>query len=208
VFSPDGKTLFSGGNDTTILAWDVMALTRREPVAAKRLTPEELEGLWEDLGSLDTQKANRALRTLAAAPAQAPRFLTERRRPVDTADPKVVVQHIADLDDDSFVVREKATQALEKLGSRIEPALRKALASQPSPEAARRLKALLEQVPSSFLSQEDLRWVRALEVLEAISTAEARAALETFAKGAPGTYVTEEAKASLERLARRRATRP
>src|SRR4051794_16642953 len=65
-----------------------------------------------------------------------------------------------------------------------------------SPEA-RRLERLLADIP------EPLRWLRALTVLEAIGTAEARRVLEGVAGGEPGARPTREAKASLERLARR-----
>ena len=110
---------------------------------------------------------------------------------------------IADLDDERFAVREKATTELEKLGKEIEPALHKALQGKPSLEVRRRIDRLLEKLESAAPSPEQLRLLRALEVLEHIGTPEARELLRTLAKGASGARLTQEAKASLDRLANR-----
>jgi hypothetical protein len=56
--------------------------------------------------------------------------------------------------------------------------------------------------PKVLRSGEELRGVRAVEALEHIGTAEAREVLQTLADGAPAR-LTREAKASLERLAKR-----
>jgi hypothetical protein len=53
-----------------------------------------------------------------------------------------------------------------------------------------------------------LRAVRAIHVLELAGTAEAKEVLRTLAGGAPEAPVTQEARASLERLAKRGAGLP
>src|SRR5204863_2349296 len=55
-----------------------------------------------------------------------------RPRPTARADERKVAQLVADLNSDQFTVREKASKELEKLGDSAEPALRKALAANPS----------------------------------------------------------------------------
>jgi hypothetical protein len=45
-----------------------------------------------------------------------------------------------------------------------------------------------------------LRWLRAVEVLERIGTAETRAVLGDLAKGAPPARLTREAKSAFKRL--------
>jgi hypothetical protein len=50
---------------------------------------------------------------------------------------------------------------------------------------------------------ERLRLWRVIQVLEGIGTPEAQALLKTLAGGAPGSRLTQEAKASLERQAKR-----
>jgi len=52
------------------------------------------------------------------------------------------------------------------------------------------------------LSPENLRTVRAVEVLERAGTAEARAVLKKLASGASGAVITVEARAALARLPR------
>jgi hypothetical protein len=49
---------------------------------------------------------------------------------------------------------------------------------------------------------EQLRVLRALEILEQIGSPDARQVLETVAGGAPGGRITEDAKACLKRLER------
>jgi hypothetical protein len=110
---------------------------------------------------------------------------------------------VADLDHDQFAVREKAMAELEMLGEWAEPALRKILESDPSTETRRRVERLLEQLDRLTVAGGRLRTLRAIEVLEHIGTPEARRVLEMLAGGFSGSRVTREAKAALDRLARR-----
>jgi hypothetical protein len=100
--------LASGGQDTTILTWDVMNLTG-EPPAAANLSAKELEALWADLAAADAVRAYRAVRALVAAPEQAVPFLRQHVRPVPAPDPKHLARLIADLGADEFAVREEAS---------------------------------------------------------------------------------------------------
>jgi hypothetical protein len=61
---------------------------------------------------------------------------------------------------------------------------------------------LLARLEGNTLSEELLQAMRAVELLERIGTLEARQVLEHLAKGVAGARLTEEAQASLERLAR------
>ena len=56
---------------------------------------------------------------------------------------------------------------------------------------------------SDVLPPETMRTIRAIMVLERIGSPEAQGVLETLARGAPGARETEEAKASVQNLARR-----
>ena len=77
------------------------------------------------------------------------------------------------------------------------------MARIPQPEVRRRLERLLQVLEGVVASGERLQAVRAVEVLEQIGTAEAKQLLQSLASGAPGARLTQEAKASLERLAKR-----
>jgi hypothetical protein len=124
----------------------------------------------------------------------------QRIKPVDT---KRLERLLADLDSDKFAVRERASGELKALAEHAVPALRMALAGKPSLESRRRLEALLHQLESASLSPETVRQIRAVEALEAIGNAEARRLLGQLAAGPPAARLTQEAQASLGRLAKR-----
>jgi hypothetical protein len=97
-------------------------------------------------------------------------------------------------------VREAAVKEFENMGAVVTPALRQALAGNPSLELRRRLERLLEQAGRQIPSGERLGRLRALRVLEQIGSPEARRMLEVMAGGAPAAWETQEAKACLRRL--------
>jgi RNA polymerase sigma factor (sigma-70 family) len=207
AFSADGRTLASGGCDTTILLWDVAG--RPDGHLRKgRLTGRELEAHWVSLVGEDAAKAYQDVWDLAAAPKLAVPFLHERLRPPSRkADPQRVERCITELDSPQFAVRERAARALEQFGEAAEPALRRALAGQPTLETRRRLEQLIARQEKQT-QQETLRWLRAIVVLEATATPEARRLLQGLTEDGGKRSVRDEAKASLERLARRRAASP
>jgi hypothetical protein len=104
---------------------------------------------------------------------------------------------IAGLADDDFAVREAAQRELEKLGDVALPALRKEVEKTSSAEVRRRAGEVLKA--PRRLSGEQLRALRGVEVLEQLGTAEARQHLAALAKGAPGSRLTDTARAALER---------
>ena len=208
AFSPDGKMLATSSTDTTSLVWDLTGRRRGGRRETAVLPPDALDAAWKALAGDDAQEAYRAVWALAAAPDQTTPLLKERLRATPPINPKETARRIADLDSDDFDVREKANGDLDKMGDLAEPALRKALAEQPSPEARRRVERLLTKLEGPVASPERLQQLRSLEVLEQISTAPAERVLEEIAQGAPESRLTREAKTSLERLARRRPTAP
>jgi RNA polymerase sigma factor (sigma-70 family) len=203
-FSHDGKLLVSGGNDATALVWDLVG-----PKAGdKDLSSQEFASLWKGLGEADAPKAYLAVRRLARS-AAAVKFLGTQVQPVAVPDEKRVAKLMADLDSDEFDIRNKATKELERLGDQVAEACRKALADRPSPEMRRRLQELLDKQTSEAQqpSAERVQLSRALEALELAGTDPARELLAKLAQGAPGAWLSEEAKSGRERLDRRgRAT--
>ena len=65
-----------------------------------------------------------------------------------------------------------------------------------------RVEPLLEKLTSGDLSDEQVRIVRAIEVLEKLGTSDARQLLDTLAQGAPGALQTRQAQTALDRLKR------
>jgi hypothetical protein len=89
---------------------------------------------------------------------------------------------------------------LAKLGYLAEPALKKALEDRPSLESRRRIKGLLDKLPAEELtSAEELRGLRAVELLERLAQPEADELLQALSGGAAGARLTREARAALER---------
>jgi RNA polymerase sigma factor (sigma-70 family) len=195
-FSPDGKLLATGSNDTTILLWDAMRFQPRQP-AQVQLRTEQIESLWTDLDGADAVKAYRAIRTLAAASRQSVDFLKRHLHPVAPADSKQVARLLADLDNEQFAAREKAMRELEKLGERAATDLHKALSGKPSLEVRRRIEQLLERN-----GKEQVRMTRALEALERMGTPEARELCALLARGVAEARLTRAAQATLRRLSR------
>jgi hypothetical protein len=174
------------------------------------LSPKELETLWDDLAGKDAAKAYRAIWAMVAAPSQSVPFLQARLKAVPGPKPGQIDRLIGELDSKRFTEREKAMVELEKLGPLATPALTKALESKPGPslEMRRRIEKLLEKTVGLTFSTEELRLWRALEVLEHVGNPGARELLGALARGAPGAWQTEEARAALQRLARLKAVGP
>jgi len=192
-FSPDGKTIATALPDTTALLWSVPP-RRPKPVALK--TAAEKDAAWAALLSPDAAKSVAASWAMADAGADAVTLLRYRVKPIEPIAVEKMRQWIADLADPAFAKREAATKELAALGERAEPALRAALAANPTPEQRQRLEKLLA-APLDAPPPETLRFLRAVQALEAIGSPEARAVLRNLAKGDPAAAETKAAAAAL-----------
>jgi WD40 repeat protein len=202
AFSPDSRRLITGSSDTTLLVWDVGTLKPVPAAAVAELKGGDLESCWGKLLIGDGEKAYDAILKLAGSPRLAVPYLAERIRPATPADPSKLKKLIVDLDSDDFTERANAAEELEKLGELALPALQKALTGKPTIEFRRRAEPMVTRLIGGVLNGEQVRMVRALEVLERSGTPEARHLLESLAKGAPGVLVTRKAQESLERIGR------
>ncbi|HEY7315344.1 MAG TPA: sigma-70 family RNA polymerase sigma factor [Gemmataceae bacterium] len=205
-FDAAGRRLVSGLADGTALVWDAADFTHRAGPPPKELTAADLNRLWTELGAADAGKGHAALYALVSGRERTVAFLRERLRSAKE-DVERMRRLIADLDSEQFAVRDAAQRALEQLGSEAEPALRKALETKPSAELRKRVETLLAG-PQIVRSPEVVRQVRAVQVLEAIGSKEARHHLQALADGAPAARLTREAKMSLHRLTGRTALEP
>lgn len=201
VFSRDGTTIISGSEDGTALVWDAAGVLKPEMARVA-----DGEGLWRTLASEDAVAAFEAVCALAARGDVA--FLSKRLKRVEVADAAKIGRYLADLDSNEFATRERAERELGQLEELAESALHKALAERVSPEVRRRVEGLLTKLDASPPSAKTLQALRAIEALEHIATPEARQLFQKLADGAPEARLTREAKASLQRLARRENPTP
>jgi hypothetical protein len=180
--------------DGTILLWDTSHATSNP----RRLAIQEIESLWADLSEMDAAKAWRAVWRLADAPNDTLAFLRGRVKPSPTASVVAMRKLLADLDSESFAVREAAMKRLKELGLQAEPAMRAILNDKPSLELRRRIDELLASLQvAPPPTPEELRQLRALIVLERIGTPEAWRLLEDVAKGPESSRLTRQARAVL-----------
>lgn len=206
AFAPNGRSLASGHADGTILLWD-LTLERPQHAPAAKPTDEQLQSWWTDLAAADAQKAHAAIWKLAACPQQALPLLSAWLRPVDPLPTEKLQSLLSELDSNDFARRREAAERLADLGEQAEPALRTALESNPSAEQKRRIEWLLS-APCIVKSPAKLRDLRAVETLEYIGSLAACKILKKLAVGDPFARLTKEAKASLDRLAKRAPVEP
>ncbi|HYV37333.1 MAG TPA: WD40 repeat domain-containing protein [Gemmataceae bacterium] len=199
AFAPDGKTLASGSQDTTVVLWNMAHC----PDAALAKTTADFERLWADLGSPDASQAHRAICSLLADPEKAVNFLNQRLRPFSTMDAENMARALDDLDSERYKIREKATSDLALLGELAEPLLRQTLERQPSPEVKQRVQLLLGKLDAAKPPTDQLRALRAFEVLERIGGPQVRSVFEAQLRQMPDGRLGREAQASLDRMNKR-----
>jgi hypothetical protein len=207
AFSPDGRRLATAQRDTTALVWDLAPAIPAAKPAASALEPNDLIELWTDLASDEASKAHTAIWSLITVPQQAVPLLRDRLQPAAGIPAEQLRQLLADLESDQFQRREAASKKLAALEEQAEPALAAKLKANPTLELRRRIETLLA-TPRIVRSPEALRHLRAVQVLEQIGSLEARTVLTNLTKGAPAARLTQQAKAALDRLARRPTTTP
>jgi hypothetical protein len=204
LFSLDGQTLASGGADHTTLLWDV----RLERLFA----PAESPGKWDDaqrtrawdaLAALDCEAAYAAMARLALDSAGTAAFLDKRLTAVVAPSAKQLDQWIADLGSKNFETRDRAATQLQKVGILAQPAMQIALKANIDLEQKRRLEGLLAQIGNDEIelsAGDQLRVLRAIQLLEWLRSSEARRILERLAAGAPQAAQTAHAQRALQRL--------
>jgi WD40 repeat protein len=200
AFSPDGRILATTSNDTTALLWNLTQIPGQGSVAARRLADAERDGFWLDLRDPDPAKAHRAIRHLIADVACVIPLMQNAIRPIPAVDPAHLARLIRELDDNQYRIRQKASAELLVLVPRIEGRLRQELKTNPSAEARNRIAQILGAETNPVPAGDELRALRAVEILERAATVDARAELKRLASGAPDARLTREARSALARM--------
>jgi WD40 repeat protein len=160
-FSPDCRSLASGGGDATALVWDLTGRTGSGQHRTQRLSPSRLVECWEDLGGENAPAAYSAVRALAADPARSVSFLARRLLPAQPADCTRFARPFAELDADAFAVRGRT----------------KLEVTAPSPEWTRQRRAVMALEYSASPEARQLLQTLAGAKGQSCLTGEARSAL-------------------------------
>ena len=206
AFSPGGKRLAAGTYTPDILVWDLDMLATDPKPGPVQKSQKELGNQWRDLGARDSAVAFQAQQALWQSPQASITFLKDQLRPSEA--PAAIEPLIAALDSQVFKTRDEATNKLEELGRIAEASVRSALAGTPSAEKRRRLAMILEHITGIERTQDELRQLRMVQLLEQIGNKEAVAFLESLAAAQPISSLTLDAKSSLKRLAGRMTAIP
>jgi WD40 repeat protein len=197
AWSPDGKQLASAAQDGTALVWDVPA----KPVG--KLSDAAAVGGFDEafrlLGAADPANAQRGMEYLYRRPAEVVKQCGDRISPPIAAPAGRIAKLITDLDDEDFPVRQAAVKELEAIGGEAVSQLRVVAEKSANPEARKLAGDVIIRIDGMPSKPDDLRTLRAIEVLENIASADARSLLTKWASGPAGHRVTIEAAAAVAR---------
>jgi RNA polymerase sigma factor (sigma-70 family) len=193
-FLPDGRLVSAGD---TALVWAVglpHRATGKEP-----LSEGDLARLWANLSEVAPEKAWPAMTRLAQDRTTVA-FIRKQVQPVPKVTEADLDRLFRQLDADRFKDREKASRELARLGAGAVARVKARLKKGVSEEVKKRVKPFLDRYDRPGLSPDELRSLRAVEVLEAIGTPEAREALGEWARGSKTARLTRDAADALARL--------
>ncbi|VTR95269.1 wd-40 repeat protein : Uncultured bacterium genome assembly Metasoil_fosmids_resub OS=uncultured bacterium PE=4 SV=1: WD40: WD40: WD40 [Gemmata massiliana] len=198
AFAPDGKRFVTTAADGTALVWDVPEKPLRTGPIEAPLTG--FDEAFKLLDSSDATRAQRGVDYLYQHPTEAVKQIENRVLVPAPIPATKLSQHMIDLESDDFRTRENASKTLEKAGVDAAPLLRTAMEKSTNAEVRKLATELVGKLESSPPKTDDLKALRAVEVLENLHTPEAVALLEKWARGPTGRCATTEATAALARL--------
>jgi len=169
-----------------------------KPPQSVDASPEQLKAAWNDLANTDPAKGYQALMTIYSAKQGVPFLKDNLKAEAIPMDVQRVGQLIKELDDDTFAMREKATQELIKMGPGALPLLDKEMSKAASVEVRMRLTMVSEKIKALPAV---LQVQRALDVLVFVASPESKGLLETLSKGNADAWLTALAKTALGRMA-------
>ncbi|HUR55796.1 MAG TPA: hypothetical protein VMZ71_16785, partial [Gemmataceae bacterium] len=179
-FAPDGR-LVSGGGDGVVYVWGAP-------------TPSELDRMWAELGGADAGRAFKAIGELVAQPDKSVPYLARRIPKPDTERVRTLINQLSGKEIST------AVDELARLGSLVEPELRRAKDAAKTDGAKALLGKLLDPKGPAAWPNEGLRLTRTVEALERIGTPAARKLLQQVVTDWKETAPGRDAAESLERL--------
>lgn len=177
------------------------ALGKAEPKAP--LIGKQRDALWDDLVGNDVSKAGSAMRAFLATALDQVEYIRDK---LATSAPdqeirKRIQKLVADLDDDSFDVRDAATDDLIKLGAPAVERLRALASTDASDEVRYRAKLILKKLGGDGLAlTASGKMARIIRILERAGGRDARDLLKKMSEGVYGFDGADDAKAALARV--------
>lgn len=204
TFSPDGRYLVAGCKDGSLIFWE---WTRRRPGDASGKTigpyPADVPAAWKALADADGATGQGAVRIMIANPVEAIEALAAGLKRVPSPDKVTIMQLIDALGHAEFGKRESAARELAGFREAIRSELSSAAESHRSAEVRQRCRNFISAMEAPN-DQERRRFLRGVQVLEAIGSPEAIKVLEKLASGAADVIETDDARAALKRVRRQR----
>lgn len=203
AIAPDKESIGIGFSSTQALRCSLIP----DGIDQAAWSSERAEIEWKALASLDGAAAYRALTYFILHKDKSTPFLSPRQRPVPGLEPDRQRQWLAaikNLGDPSFEVREKAARELKTAPDSVEALLRESLTGRSPGEVQFRLKTITQSRLTPEKQSERRRGARICEILESLGSPAALAVLREYSEGARGAWLTEDARAAVERLDRRR----
>ena len=190
----------SGRADHTVIVDGPDRLRLGHPAKARPGRARTPEQLWDDLNG-EPEVAFRAV-WLAAADPKAVEVFGKKVPASAKPDPERFKKLVEELASAEFQTREAAEKGLAKFGPAALALARKARAGSDSDEVRTRLDRIIKVWSQGAFAPENWRRRRAIVAMELANTAESRALLKRWAADAPGTVLSDDAAAALERLER------
>jgi WD40 repeat protein len=201
AFAPDGKTL-AVKSDSTVLVWDLL----RPGPGADAASAEELEKAWTRLAVKDAREARGAMEALVRVGDKATEFLAPRLGLSSPLRNEEIESLVGSLASDDIASRDSATSALRERATQAQ--LRGCLERKTPQETSDRLQEILTEWSRPVPERgPEIRFSRAVEVLERVGTAKARELLDTLVATARLVRQQEDARMAASRLERTRPTR-
>jgi hypothetical protein len=187
-FARDGRSVVSSAG-FEVLRWRL---------APKSGSMAELLEHWQALAG-DASNAYRAMWSLVSAGKRSIELLDATLAQAPKVDEMRLALLIADLDNDRFAVRDKASKELASCGAAAEKFLDAARSKGGSTELTDRIDQILKTIRQPPNGKE-LQSLRAIHAIELIGGADAKRLLKKLSEGEPGARLTQEAAKSLRRM--------
>ena len=192
--------LVTGNSDTTVLFWRAPHWKKdvNEGLSVSVGSNEYYGNRWASLRSQTDNSFFDAFRLFVRDGDDSVAFIRRHLQPIPEPDMELITQCIRSLSDDQFEVRKKSFAQLKRFGDLAFPQLHHRLREAPLLDEKKLIQQLLRE--ENVLTPDQLRNLRAIQILEYIGTSDAKDLLCLISTGSTASRLTRSASASLKRL--------